>query len=57
MSYAERIAGAGTAYELNQLADEIARDRTMPADELELLQVAFLRRCLELWPSKRGRRR
>ena len=55
MSYVERIAGARTAYELNELADEISRV-SMPADARELLQVAFTRRCREIWPRKMGGR-
>lgn len=54
-TYAERIAGARTAYELNELADEISRV-PMPADVRELLQVAFARRCREIWPRRMGRR-
>lgn len=52
MSYAERIAGAHTAYELNQLADEISSDQGVPTDARDLLQVAFTRRCHELWPTR-----
>jgi hypothetical protein len=57
-TYAARILGTSTAYEMNALADEIAHDRTIPDEDRRRLQYLYASRCRELWPHayRRGRR-